>query len=141
VEAVQKINHHHAQEDGPAKTEHVHAPLRNGVSADAAQDSRSNTDTSLRVSTSQVGDGSAQPSQGNSAGIQRPTESSEQRTFVHDIFCGKTVTHTRCMNCEAQSQREENFMELTLDVEQQDTTLEQCMLAFRCATATSTVPC
>ena len=36
------------------------------------------------------------------------------------------------MNCEAQSKREENFMELTLDVEQQDTTLEQCMLAFRC---------
>jgi hypothetical protein len=79
------------------------------------------------------GESPARNGQGDSGSVRREeSTAAEQKSFVHDIFCGKTVTHTRCMNCEAQSKREENFMELTLDVEQQDTTLEQCMLAFRC---------
>lgn len=59
--------------------------------------------------------------------------SSEGSTFIHELFCGKTVSQTRCMNCENCSQREEQVMEFTLEIDRPDTTLLRCLCAYRCA--------
>lgn len=132
VEVVQKIQQRRTQDNAPCQSEPVH---RNGLAADEGAVERDMQGATAPVlgGRDYTGDSPARPAQGDSGGsIRKEQAPAEQKSFVHDIFCGKTVTHTRCMNCEAQSKREENFMELTLDVEQQDTTLEQCMLAFRC---------
>lgn len=70
------------------------------------------------------------PSSSESSSEQSSQSSAVGSTFIHHTFCGKTVTHTRCMNCEKESDREENFMELTLEIERPDTTLSRCLLAF-----------
>ena len=59
------------------------------------------------------------------------TASRAGSTFVHQLFCGKTVSQTRCMNCENSTKMEQSFMELTLEIEHRDTTLERCLTAFR----------
>lgn len=131
VEVIQKFQQRRAQSNAACQSESM--GHRNGVQDSVRRDLQSAT-TPVTGYSARCSESGTAHGQGDSAGsIRVQATPAEQRSFVHDIFCGKTVTHTRCMNCEAQSKREENFMELTLDIEQQDTTLEQCMLAFRCA--------
>jgi ubiquitin C-terminal hydrolase len=55
------------------------------------------------------------PATVNGGTSQGASQSSvEAKTFVHELFCGKTVSQTRCMNCESCSKREEQVMEFTL---------------------------
>lgn len=54
------------------------------------------------------------------------------KTFVHDIFEGKLVNETRCLQCENVTSREEIFMDLSLEIEQ-NSSLTSCLRAFRCA--------
>ena len=133
VEVVQKIQQRRTQENAPCQSEPMQ---RNGLVGEGSAGREMHGATApvsgSRPSAVVSPSGHKPGVSGGSIRREQPAPV-EHTSFVHDIFCGKTVTHTRCMNCEAQSKREENFMELTLDVDQQDTTLEQCMLAFRCA--------
>mmetsp|Transcript_26252 Transcript_26252/g.67522 ORF Transcript_26252/g.67522 Transcript_26252/m.67522 type:complete len:353 (+) Transcript_26252:415-1473(+) len=51
------------------------------------------------------------------------------RTWVHDIFHGKLVNETRCMMCETVTSREEDFLDLSLDIEQ-NSSLTSCFRNF-----------
>ncbi|ESN98961.1 hypothetical protein HELRODRAFT_107093 [Helobdella robusta] len=50
-------------------------------------------------------------------------------TWIHDIFQGTFTSETRCLNCETVRSREEDFLDLSIEVEQ-NTSITHCLLAF-----------
>ncbi|PNW81539.1 hypothetical protein CHLRE_06g250750v5 [Chlamydomonas reinhardtii] len=50
-------------------------------------------------------------------------------TWVHDIFQGKLVNETRCLHCETVTSREEVFMDLSLEIDQ-NTSVTSCLRNF-----------
>eukprot|EP00894_Picocystis_sp_ML_P001329 jgi/Pico_ML_1/51846/g356.t1 len=52
-----------------------------------------------------------------------------QTTWVHDLFQGYLVNETRCLLCESVSRREEAFLDLNLEV-QQNTSVTSCIKNF-----------
>lgn len=128
-ETVQKVN---KQRDasGEASVHSDDASLRHERTTESNGGPQASDTSPPATCASHAPAGATSRTNGTSSSSSKTTP--ERKTFVHDIFCGRRVTHTRCMNCETQSQREETFMELTLNLEP-DTTLEQCMLASRYA--------
>ncbi|CDQ88632.1 unnamed protein product [Oncorhynchus mykiss] len=55
----------------------------------------------------------------------KPTEP----TWVHDIFQGTLTNETRCLNCETVSSKDEDFLDLSVDVEQ-NTSITHCLRDF-----------
>mmetsp|Transcript_23519 Transcript_23519/g.41682 ORF Transcript_23519/g.41682 Transcript_23519/m.41682 type:complete len:264 (+) Transcript_23519:247-1038(+) len=53
----------------------------------------------------------------------------KQRTWVAELFEGKVTTQTRCVVCETITQRDEPFMDLSVDVTQ-NSSLVSCLKAF-----------
>ncbi|GBF89856.1 ubiquitin-specific protease [Raphidocelis subcapitata] len=56
-------------------------------------------------------------------------EASPGRTWVTDIFQGRLVNETRCLQCETVTSREEVFMDLGLEIEN-NTSLGACLRQF-----------
>ncbi|ORY80389.1 hypothetical protein BCR37DRAFT_67200 [Protomyces lactucae-debilis] len=50
-------------------------------------------------------------------------------TFVHRIFEGTLASEVRCLTCENITSRDESFLDLSLDIEE-DTSVSACMRAF-----------
>jgi len=50
-------------------------------------------------------------------------------TFVHDIFEGLLTNETRCLSCECVTSKDESFLDLSIDI-QQNTSLVACLSAF-----------
>lgn len=50
-------------------------------------------------------------------------------TWVHDIFQGTLTNETRCLNCETVSSKDEDFLDLSVDVEQ-NTSITSCLRGF-----------
>ncbi|BFZ55906.1 hypothetical protein PYCC9005_002947 [Savitreella phatthalungensis] len=50
-------------------------------------------------------------------------------TFVHDIFEGTLASEVRCLTCENVTSRDESFLDLSLDIEE-NTSVSACMRAF-----------
>ena len=51
-------------------------------------------------------------------------------TWVHEIFQGVLVNETRCLSCETVRSKDEDFLDLSVDVEQ-NTSLTQCLRCGR----------
>lgn len=49
-----------------------------------------------------------------------------QRTWIHDIFEGTLTNETKCMSCETVRTREESFLDLSLDIEQ-NSSITSCL--------------
>ncbi|XP_061137154.1 ubiquitin carboxyl-terminal hydrolase 12 [Syngnathus typhle] len=56
-------------------------------------------------------------------------EKETQPTWVHEIFQGTLTNETRCLNCEAVSSKDEDFLDLSVDVEQ-NTSITHCLRGF-----------
>uniref|UniRef100_A0A671KEK0 ubiquitinyl hydrolase 1 n=1 Tax=Sinocyclocheilus anshuiensis TaxID=1608454 RepID=A0A671KEK0_9TELE len=65
---------------------------------------------------------------GSSTG-EGETEEKTQQTWVHEIFQGTLTNETRCLNCEAVSSKDEDFLDLSVDVEQ-NTSITRCLRGF-----------
>lgn len=52
-----------------------------------------------------------------------------ETTWIHELFQGILVNETKCLNCETSSSKEENFFDLSIDVEQ-NTSLSHCLQEF-----------
>jgi len=50
-------------------------------------------------------------------------------TWVHEIFQGILTSETRCLNCETVSNKEEDFFDLQVDVDQ-NTSITHCLRTF-----------
>ena len=59
----------------------------------------------------------------------------EAKTWVHSIFEGVTTTETRCCNCDTVTSRDEAFLDLSIEIEQDSqskdgTSVQACLDAF-----------
>jgi len=63
-------------------------------------------------------------SSGNSSHMGKP-----QSTWVNDIFQGILTSETRCLNCETVTSKDEDFFDLSIDVEQ-NTSITSCLKNF-----------
>eukprot|EP01112_Ceratiomyxa_fruticulosa_P009353 TRINITY_DN2438_c0_g1_i2.p1 TRINITY_DN2438_c0_g1~~TRINITY_DN2438_c0_g1_i2.p1 ORF type:complete len:341 (-),score=49.53 TRINITY_DN2438_c0_g1_i2:128-1150(-) len=59
----------------------------------------------------------------------KPNPSSAGTTFVHEIFEGLLTNETRCLSCECITSKDESFLDLSIDI-QQNTSLVACLSAF-----------
>jgi ubiquitin carboxyl-terminal hydrolase 12/46 len=58
-----------------------------------------------------------------------PPSASAHKTWVHEIFQGTLTNETRCLNCESLSSKDEDFLDLSVDVEQ-NTSITHCLDVF-----------
>ncbi|KAI1285927.1 Ubiquitin carboxyl-terminal hydrolase 46 [Halotydeus destructor] len=56
-------------------------------------------------------------------------QQSSSNTWVHEIFQGTLTNETRCLNCESLSSKDEDFLDLSVDVDQ-NTSITQCLKGF-----------
>lgn len=61
--------------------------------------------------------------------VPLPPGSPPINTWVHDIFQGKLVNETRCLQCETVTRREEVFMDLSLEIDQ-NCSVTSCLRNF-----------
>ncbi|KAI3368997.1 hypothetical protein L3Q82_025967 [Scortum barcoo] len=66
---------------------------------------------------------------GTAATTESETENKTEPTWVHDIFQGTLTNETRCLNCETVSSKDEDFLDLSVDVEQ-NTSITHCLRDF-----------
>ncbi|KAG8553822.1 hypothetical protein GDO81_003561 [Engystomops pustulosus] len=62
--------------------------------------------------------------QNGSLELQEPDK--PDLTWVHEIFQGTLTNETRCLNCETVSSKDEDFLDLSVDVEQ-NTSITHCL--------------
>uniref|UniRef100_A0A8C9WX73 Ubiquitin carboxyl-terminal hydrolase n=1 Tax=Sander lucioperca TaxID=283035 RepID=A0A8C9WX73_SANLU len=75
------------------------------------------------------GTGGGGGSGGGSEGGEGEGGKETQQTWVHEIFQGTLTNETRCLNCEAVSSKDEDFLDLSVDVEQ-NTSITHCLRGF-----------
>ena len=51
------------------------------------------------------------------------------KSFVHDIFEGLLTNETKCLECESVTKRDETFLDLSLDIDQ-NTSVQECLQNF-----------
>lgn len=51
------------------------------------------------------------------------------KTWIHDLFEGQLTNETKCLNCESVTNRDEPFLDLSVDIEQH-TSLSTCLRQF-----------
>lgn len=56
-------------------------------------------------------------------------DSTEGKTFVHKLFEGLLTNETRCLTCETTSSRDESFLDLSIDIEQ-NSSVTSCLRQF-----------
>ncbi|CAH2315305.1 ubiquitin carboxyl-terminal hydrolase 12-like isoform X1 [Pelobates cultripes] len=61
--------------------------------------------------------------------LEAPEPDKPDLTWVHEIFQGTLTNETRCLNCEAVSSKDEDFLDLSVDVEQ-NTSITHCLRGF-----------
>ncbi|KAF7659373.1 hypothetical protein LDENG_00298650 [Lucifuga dentata] len=66
---------------------------------------------------------------GTAVSTETETENKTEPTWVHDIFQGTLTNETRCLNCETVSSKDEDFLDLSVDVEQ-NTSITHCLRDF-----------
>mmetsp|Transcript_7686 Transcript_7686/g.21025 ORF Transcript_7686/g.21025 Transcript_7686/m.21025 type:complete len:396 (+) Transcript_7686:123-1310(+) len=54
------------------------------------------------------------------------------KTWVHTIFEGTLTNETKCLTCETVTTRDEDFLDLSLDIEQ-NSSLSSCLRSFSCS--------
>jgi ubiquitin carboxyl-terminal hydrolase 12/46 len=59
----------------------------------------------------------------------RTTAQASSQTWVHDIFQGTLTNETRCLNCETVSSKDEDFLDLSVDVDA-NTSISHCLRVF-----------
>uniref|UniRef100_A0A131Z2I6 Ubiquitin carboxyl-terminal hydrolase n=1 Tax=Rhipicephalus appendiculatus TaxID=34631 RepID=A0A131Z2I6_RHIAP len=69
----------------------------------------------------------AQSVQNQVGGAAQPPK--PEPTWVHDIFQGTLTNETRCLNCETVSSKDEDFLDLSVDVSQ-NTSITHCLRGF-----------
>uniref|UniRef100_A0A3Q3W8M2 ubiquitinyl hydrolase 1 n=1 Tax=Mola mola TaxID=94237 RepID=A0A3Q3W8M2_MOLML len=66
---------------------------------------------------------------GTAVATETEMENKTEPTWVHDIFQGTLTNETRCLNCETVSSKDEDFLDLSVDVEQ-NTSITHCLRDF-----------
>ncbi|XP_019861980.1 PREDICTED: ubiquitin carboxyl-terminal hydrolase 46-like [Amphimedon queenslandica] len=60
---------------------------------------------------------------------QMPESSEDTNTWIHDIFQGVLVNETKCLSCETVRSKQEDFLDLSVDIEQ-NSSITHCLKMF-----------
>jgi len=93
----------------------------NGPKRNSSQNGSNRSLTSQNSSTSKATDQQSHSSGNNNK--------ESELTWIHELFQGILVNETKCLNCETSSSKEENFLDLSVDVEQ-NTSINHCLQEF-----------
>ena len=55
-----------------------------------------------------------------------PESSEDTSTWIHDIFQGVLVNETKCLSCETVRSKQEDFLDLSVDIEQ-NSSITHCL--------------
>jgi hypothetical protein len=143
-EQLESANSHHHHHHGSnivrlnSKASKAFSKLANGQLSSNSSNPHNNSN-SLNASKNGSTNGSSKSLSGNktsSAGEDKSssanlknTEKEEELTWIHELFQGILVNETKCLNCETSSSKEENFLDLSVDVEQ-NTSISHCLQEF-----------
>mmetsp|Transcript_2658 Transcript_2658/g.8744 ORF Transcript_2658/g.8744 Transcript_2658/m.8744 type:complete len:402 (+) Transcript_2658:83-1288(+) len=58
----------------------------------------------------------------------------KKKTWVHALFEGTLTNETKCLTCETVTTRDEDFLDLSLDIEQ-NSSVSSCLRSFSCSEA------
>jgi len=97
--------------------------LNDATESSELSDKLNTTPKSLRDNIS-----SSSLTNGNSNSLPK-VSGAEQETWIHELFQGILVNETKCLNCEGCSSKEENFLDLSVDVDQ-NTSISHCLQEF-----------
>jgi ubiquitin carboxyl-terminal hydrolase 12/46 len=61
--------------------------------------------------------------------LSLPSPPKPKKSFVHELFEGVLASETRCLTCETITSREETFIDLSIDIEQ-NSSLHNCLRNF-----------
>lgn len=61
--------------------------------------------------------------------LVKPTSAPTNPSWVHELFEGTLTSETRCLTCETKSQRDEAFLDLSVDLEEH-TSVTSCLRKF-----------
>lgn len=86
-----------------------------------------NTVADLLQAEKKAASGKSAVSQGQDSANTNPAK--PEPTWVHEIFQGTLTNETRCLNCETVSSKDEDFLDLSVDVEQ-NTSITSCLRGF-----------
>jgi ubiquitin carboxyl-terminal hydrolase 12/46 len=84
---------------------------------------------------SAAADGFGNGSRRGGSSVQQQQQQQKRPTWVHEIFQGRLVSETRCLQCETLTRREEVFMDLSLEIDH-NTSITACLKQFRCVQCT-----
>ena len=65
----------------------------------------------------------------NKSACNESTGDGKKSTWISDIFQGIFTSETRCLNCETVTSKDEDFFDLSIDVEQ-NTSITSCLKNF-----------
>ncbi|CAP29492.1 Protein CBR-USP-46 [Caenorhabditis briggsae] len=111
--------------------------LLNSISEALITDKKAEREKSSRHGTIKKGNVTVNMSPAT-AGISKDererngTEGSDSRpesTWIHEIFEGILTNETKCLSCDTKSCKDENFLDLSIDVEQ-NTSITHCLRVF-----------
>jgi ubiquitin C-terminal hydrolase len=122
-----------AQDKAAGGQQQHHHSSSNGSSVSASSHAQQQQPSSPFASAAADGFGSSSK-QGGGGSIQQPSRQQQQQkrpTWVHEIFQGRLVSETRCLQCETLTRREEVFMDLSLEIDH-NTSITSCLKQFRC---------
>jgi ubiquitin C-terminal hydrolase len=60
---------------------------------------------------------------------EKKVENEKISTFVHNTFEGVLTNETKCLTCETVTSRDESFLDLSLDIDQ-NTSITSCLKKF-----------
>ncbi|KAI0077439.1 cysteine proteinase [Panus rudis PR-1116 ss-1] len=112
--------------------EEMEEDRRNGLLSAGNSTGTSGSGEDLTQSISTLSSGVAAPTSTVSASTSQPfnsSSSSSSNTLVHRLFEGVLTSETRCLTCETVSSRDESFLDLSLDIEQ-NSSLTACLRQF-----------
>lgn len=85
--------------------------------------------TSYTTTNTNGGGAAGESNTGNYGSNCGNNATSQEPTWVHEIFQGILTSETRCLNCETVSSKDEHFFDLQVDVDQ-NTSITHCLRCF-----------
>jgi ubiquitin carboxyl-terminal hydrolase 12/46 len=125
-----------AQDKAAGQQQQQNHSSSNGSSGSGSSHTQQQQPSSPFASAAADGFGSSSGNgskQGCGGSIQQPSRQQQQQkrpTWVHEIFQGRLVSETRCLQCETLTRREEVFMDLSLEIDH-NTSITSCLKQFR----------
>jgi len=104
---------------GASDPNHVNANGTNGDADDSSEGSENGVEKGKKK---KKGRSNTNPQSTNN-------HSTPEKTFIHDIFEGTLTNETKCLSCETITSKDESFLDLSIDIEQ-NTSLTNCLFNF-----------